>query len=126
MPSKTLSVLIAISVAVLLSACGTKLERPPIEVDYRKSLLGAGNIVQLENRTNEPIRELVVEIRSTAGTVSYEVAELGGFEMLEVGWKKLGGFQIPDDAEIEIRAKGYFLPLHIKLAETKTGKDGSR
>lgn len=119
--------LAAAAVALLLAqGCAAKFEAPPIECGYRPSFVGAGNILRLENRAQEPLREVVVEIRSATGEVSYEQAELGAFEVLEVGWKKLGGFEIPNDAKIEIRAKGFLLPLRVDLeASSANPEDGA-
>jgi hypothetical protein len=104
--------------AVLLAAsCAGKLEKPPIEITYRESFLGAGKILRLKNQTNQPLLELKVTIRSATGEVTYEEAELPGYEVLEVGWKKLGGFQVPDGAEVEVRAQGYLLPVSAELSE---------
>lgn len=116
MPKPFAQATTAFVVAVLLSAgCGAKLDKPPIECSYRPSLVGAGKILRLENRSNEVLREVRVEIRAGDDDVTYEQAEIGGYQVLEVGWKKLGGFEIPDDATIEIRAKGYWLPLRVEL-----------
>lgn len=125
-----------IAAAVLLTAgCGMKFEKPPIGCSYRPSLVGAGKILRLENRSDAPLREVEIEIRSgrssglysrTAHSVSYEEAEIGAHEVLEVGWKKLGGFEITDDAEIEVRAKGYLLPLRVELADSSGDQEGER
>lgn len=126
MPATRSTLRILAATAALLSlSCGVRLERPPIECSYRPSLVGAGNIVRLENRTNVPLRGLAVEIRSAAGEVGYEQAELGGFEVLELGWKKLGGYEIPDDATIEVRAQGHLLALECELAASEQRGDGA-
>lgn len=116
-PSRTASV--AIVLVALFWGCGAKLGRPPIECTYRKSLLGAGNILRLENQSHAALGGLRVEVRSADGDVIYEQAQLGSFEILEVGWKKLNGFEIPDDAVVVIRADGFLLPLRVELAASE-------
>lgn len=115
--------LLVVAAALLLPSCGTELEAPPIEITYRPSLLGAGNIVRLKNQSNQPLEELEITIRSTTGEVSYEEPQLAGFGEFEVGWKKLGGFEIPDGAEVEVKVKGYLLAASARL-ETTTDSDG--
>jgi hypothetical protein len=116
-----------LAVAVLLTAgCGMKFEKPPIECSFRPSLVGAGKILRLENRSDEPLRAVAVTIRTKKGKVTHSGAEIGAHQVLEVGWKKLGGFEISDDAEIEIRAKGYLLPLRVELADSDETQESER
>lgn len=112
---------------VFATGCGGKLEAPPVEVTHRESLLGAGRIVRIKNQTNEALFDVAVTIRTANGEVGYNQAELPGFETLEVGWKKLGGFEIPDGAEVEVKAEGYMLPVKAKLdaAKPNEGDGGS-
>ena len=118
-----------LAVALVLAAstgCGTKLERPPIEITYRQSLVGAGNIVRLKNQSDRPLHALEIKIRAASGDVAYHHDELPAYEVLEVGWKKLGGFEIPADARVEVRAKGYLLAVTAELgASAAAGKGGA-
>ena len=104
--------------------CNTKLEKPPVEVTFRESLVGAGKILQLKNQTNLPLHELEVTIESDSGEVGYQVPELAGYEVLEVGWKKLGGYEIPDGAKVEVRAKGYLLPVAVEIGRPAAAESG--
>lgn len=103
-----------------ITGCGAKLEAPPVEITYRESLLGAGNILRIKNLSSEPLSALEVTIRTAKGEVSYDQATLGPGEVLEVGWKKLNGFEIPNDAEIAVSAEGYMLATEATL---KDGED---
>ena len=49
------------------------------------------------------------------------VSEAQG-EVLEVGWKKLNGFEIPNDAEVAVTADGYMLPVEVVLDDNKGGE----
>ncbi|MFQ5527351.1 MAG: hypothetical protein ACE5GX_13945 [Thermoanaerobaculia bacterium] len=104
-------------------SCSGKLEAPPVEVTSRESLVGAGNIVRVKNQTNEPLFNVEVTIRAAKGEVAYREGELIGYETLEVGWKKLGGFEIPDDAEVRVRAEGYMLRKSVKLDASASGDE---
>ncbi len=108
--------LLALAVTIVAAGgCGTRFEAPPLEASYRQSLVGAGNILQLKNQSNEALLEVEVTIRAASGEVVYTEEKLAGYEVLEVGWKKLGGFEIPDDARIEVKARGYLLPVKVNL-----------
>lgn len=99
------------------------MEPPPVEVLQRPSLLGAGTIVQIRSTTNEALTEIEVTISSGDRTMKHTELRLGGYETVEIGWKKLGGWEIPDAAEIEVRAKGYLLPARARLVPESA--DGS-
>ena len=113
----------ALAVALSVTGCGLEMEPPPIEVLQRPSLLGAGTIVQIRSTTNEVLTEIEVTISSGDRTMKHTELRLAGYETVEIGWKKLGGWEIPDDAEIEVRAKGYLLPAKARLASESP--DGS-
>ena len=108
-----------------MGSCNTKLEKPPVEVTYRQSLVGAGKILQVKNQTNVPLREVEISIRSESGEVAYKEAEIPGYEVLEVGWKKLGGYEIPEGATVEVRAAGYLLPVNARVGAPADGENGS-
>ena len=106
----------AAALAVVLgSGCGA-LDEIPVEITFRDSLVGAGKIVQLENTSNEPLTEIEILVTAPEGeSRTFALAELGPFQTFELGWKKLGGWQIPLGAEVEVKAKGHLLPLRARL-----------
>lgn len=119
--------LLALGVALSLAACGTRLERPPIELGYRDSLIGAGKVLRIENTSNVPLTGLVIEITAPDGEErSFVQTELGGYDTLEVGWKKLGGWQVPAGAAVEIHCDGYLLAFEGRLPppDEGGGEDG--
>ena len=76
-------------------------------------------IVQRESpptRPVEPLTEIEVTIRAENREIRHTELRLAGYQTVEIGWKKLGGWKIPDEAEIEVRAAGYLLPLRAQLA----------
>ena len=92
----------------VLIACDGVLEPPPVALSSRESLVGAGRIVQVENTSSEPLTELVVTFRSAAGEErTFSLPQLDGFGTVEIGWKKLGGWQIEPGTEIEVRSAGF-------------------
>ena len=110
-------VLPAVLLATALGACGTKLQAPPIELSSRESLIGAGVILQIRNTANEPLAGLEVEITAPDGTTRHFVQDsVDGYSTVEVGWKKLGGWQIPEGSKVEIRADGYLRAVTASLA----------
>ncbi len=89
-------------------ACSKAIDPPPIEITFRESLLAAGKIVQVKNTSNEPIEEIEVVLKAPNGDERRFVQEsLDGYGAFEVGWKKLGGWEIPPGTEVEVRVKGY-------------------
>lgn len=115
----------AIVAGCLAGACNTKLEEPPLEITYRESLVGAGKILQVKNQSNLPLHEVEITIRSKSGEVEYKETELPGYEVLEVGWKKLGGYEIPAGATIEVTAQGFLLPVTAEIAAAASGDPAS-
>ncbi len=103
---------------VALAAVGcNQVSAPPIELSYRESLVGAGKVVQIENTSNEALLGLAVEIIAPEGeTRTFTLDELAGYGSIEIGWKKLGGWQIPEGADVKVSAEGFFLPFEGKLA----------
>lgn len=89
-------------------ACSKVIGPPPVEITFRESLLAAGKIVQVKNTSNEPIAEIEVTLTAPNGEERRFVQEsLDGYDAFEVGWKKLGGWEIPPGAEVRVRVKGY-------------------
>ncbi len=109
--------LLAVLLATLLGACSTKFEAPPIELSSRESLIGAGVILQIRNTASEPLAGLEVEITAPDGTTRHFVQDtVDGHSTVEVGWKKLGGWKIPAESKVEIRADGYLRAVTATLA----------
>lgn len=114
--SSQLSLLAVAASLLALFACSGKLEKPPVEVLERESLLGAGKIIQIRSTTNEELSEIEVTIKAEDREMRHTELRLGGYQTVEIGWKKLGGWQIPETAEIEVRVAGYLLPVRSRLA----------
>ena len=90
------------------AACSKVIEPPPIEVTFRESLLAAGKIVQIKNTSNEPLAEIEVTLTAPGGDERRFLQEsLDGYDGFEVGWKKLGGWEIPAGTEVKVRVEGY-------------------
>jgi hypothetical protein len=109
------ALLLALAVGVAATACGGHLSQPPVEVLQRPSLVGAGVIVQIKSTTSEPLTEIEITISGDDREITHREDALAGYETLEIGWKKLGGWEIPEDAQIEVRASGYLLPARVRL-----------
>jgi hypothetical protein len=104
--------------AVSLAGCGQlgQLGSPPVEVLYRDSLLGQGLIVQVKNTSDAALEEVTVDVRGPEGERrSFTEASVEGFGVLEVGWKRLGGWQIPAGSTVTVRARGYLLPARSEI-----------
>jgi len=94
--------------AALLWGCGVEVTDPPIEVHSRDSLIGAGRIIQVSNTSNQALSKIEVQIESPAGEERrFTHDTLEGFETLEIGWKRLGGWEIPTGADVTVRCEGY-------------------
>ena len=104
--------LVLLALAALASvACSKAIDPPPIEITFRESLLAAGLIVQVKSTSNEPIEEVEVTLEAPNGDERKFVQEsLEGYGGFEVGWKKLGGWEIPAGTRVEVRVKGYLRP----------------
>ena len=102
--------------ALAAGACSQSFDPPPIEVSYRDSLLAAGKIVQIKNTSNEPLERIEVTLTAPGGDERQFVQEsLEGYGMFELGWKKLGGWEIPAGTEVKVRAKGYLRSLRSSI-----------
>ncbi len=103
-----------------LCSC-SRLEAPPLEVQYRESIVGLGKIVRITNRNVEALSRLEVRIENPNGDVkNYELASIAAGETVELGWKKLDGFQVEAGAEVAIRSEGYALPYQAELDVTES------
>lgn len=103
---------LVLSAAIAALACSNSFEPPPIEIGHRESLIAAGQIVQVKNTSNEPIQKIEVTLTAPGGDERKFVQEaLDGYGMFEVGWKKLGGWEIPPGTEVEVRVEGYLRPV---------------
>ena len=106
----------ALLLPLLALGCGVALEAPPIELAYRDSLVGAGKILRIKNTSSETLTDLRIEIAAEGhGERSFTQESLGGYQTLEVGWKKLGGWEVPAGAEVSIRCAGYLLSFSGEL-----------
>jgi hypothetical protein len=107
---------------VALTACSGALEGPPVDIVYRDSLVGIGKIVRITNTSDTTLVNLDIRLENPNGDVkNHTVPSLAAGETLELGWKKLDGFQIAVGAEVSVRAKGFGLPALAELAETTPG-----
>ena len=107
----------ALVLALALAGCDLSLGAPPIELSIRDSLVGAGVILQIENSGSEALTGLEVEITAPDGTQRHFTQDVvDSYATVEIGWKKLGGWQIPGGSEVEIRADGYLRPLAATIA----------
>lgn len=95
-------------IAVLCTLLACTVEPPPLTVTSRDSLVGAGKIVQLENTSSEPLTEVQVLFRAPGGEErTYRLPQLDGFAKVEIGWKKLGGWQIEPGTELIVSSDGF-------------------
>ncbi len=102
--------------ALLLVGCGQTLKPPPLGVAHRESLLGAGRILQITNTSEEPLTCPQVRIETPAGDVkTHHLGVLASGELVELGWKKLGGFEITPGAEVTFECEGYLRPLAVTI-----------
>jgi len=108
--------------SLLLIGCGQTLKPPPLEVTHRESLLGAGRILQITNSGEDSLTCPQVRIETSAGDVkNYNLGLLASGALVELGWKKLGGFEITPGTEVTFECDGYLRPLVVSL-DTSTGK----
>ncbi len=113
LPNKRL-ILVTLLLGTL--ACGGLTEPPPLELSYRDSLMGAGKIVQIKSLHTEPLKDLVVTLKNPAGeSRDYKQVSLAPNEAFEIGWKKLGGWEIVEGTEIEVRCEGFGRPFAGKV-----------
>lgn len=106
MPTSRLFAVLAVVLA--LTACKRSFEPPPVEISFRESFVGAGKIVQVTNTSNTVLERVEVRIVAPDGSErTFLQEEIDAYDMLEVGWKKLGGWQVPAGAEVEVNCDGY-------------------
>ncbi len=88
-----------------------------MEVQYRDSLVGIGKIVRITNQHSEALTEVLVRIENPNGDVkNHTIATLDRGGTIELGWKKLDGFEVEVGAEVALRCVGYALPLIVELS----------
>jgi hypothetical protein len=93
---------------IVTFGCNVSIEKPPIEVAHRDSLIGAGKIIQVKNTSNETLEKIEIRISSPSGEErTYTEETLGAYETFELGWKRLGGWEIQSGFEVSVRCKGY-------------------
>ena len=106
-------------------ACSKAVDPPPIEITFRESLIAAGKIVQIKNTSNEPIDGIEVTLTAPNGDERRFVQEsLDGYGAFEIGWKKLGGWEIPPGTEVEVRVKGYLRPARGSIPVEALAAEG--
>ena len=99
--------------------CSAALEAPPVDIAYRESLVGIGKIVRITNKAETALTAIEVRIENTNGDIkNYSTPSLAAGETLELGWKKLDGFQIEIGSEVTLRAEGFVLPVIAELTES--------
>ena len=109
-----LSLLLSLLLGV---GCSGALEAPPVDIAYRESLVGIGKIVRITNQAETALSALEVRIKNPNGDVkNYTLPSLAAGETLELGWKKLDGFQVEIGAEVSLRAEGFGLPYLAELS----------
>lgn len=108
---------LSLTLGLLVTAAGCgRFQAPPLELSFRDSLVGAGKIVRIENTSNQALTGVEVTISAPSGeSRTFSQDELGGYQTLEIGWKKLGGWQVPLGAKVEIGADGYLLAFKGRL-----------
>ncbi len=112
-------ILLTLAVLAAATGCG-RFQAPPVELSFRDSLVGAGKIVRIENTSNEALTGVEVTISAPSGeSRTFSRKELGGYQTLEIGWKKLGGWQVPLGARVEVGADGYFLAFKGQLPDAE-------
>lgn len=112
---------------LLVAGCSGALEAPPVDIAYRESLVGIGKIVRITNQAETALSALEVRIENPNGDVkNYTTPSLAAGQTLELGWKKLDGFQVELGAEVSLRAEGFGLPYLAELsAEAGAGASAS-
>lgn len=110
------AVAVSLSLCLVVVACGSALEAPPVKVTYRDSLVGIGKILQITNASQELVENLELRIENPNGDVkNHSIPALGAGLAIEVGWKKLDGFEVAEGASVSLRAEGYGLPFQAEL-----------
>ena len=92
--------------ALLTTACELT---PPVSVSMRESMVGQGQVIRVTNTSEKTLEEIRIRVTDPDSGESREhfAASLGPGALLEVGWLKLEGWQVPEDAEIAVTAKGH-------------------
>ena len=88
---------------------------PPVSVSYRKSFVGKGIVLNVQNDATEYMREIVVRVKRHGDVIAtHGLAErLAPGDALNVGWMELGGVQLQRHDEVEVYAKGYTCCKHV-------------
>lgn len=110
-------ILLLTALALVVSACSGSLSPPPIDVEFRDSLVDLGEIARLTNTSKRPLSNVRVKVKNPDDDVKhYTVESLAPGDTVEVGWKKLEGFRIERGARLTLRCDGYLLPKIVQLA----------
>jgi hypothetical protein len=109
----------AAGLVLALVGCGMAFEAPPLRVEERESLLGAGRIVRVQNTSDETLTGIRVRITAPSGDErTYTHERLEGYAVFEVGWKKLGGWEVPAASQVEVKCAGFLLSVKAELPES--------
>jgi len=121
-PTSAAVLLLSLALAV---GCSGALEAPPVDIAYRDSLVGIGKIVRITNKAETALTAIEIRIENPNGDVkNYSTPSLAAGETLELGWKKLDGFQVELGSQVSLRAAGFVLPSLAELAESEAGGRG--
>ena len=110
----------AAGLVLALVGCGLAFEAPPLQVEQRESLLGAGRIVRVQNTSDQTLTGIRVRITAPSGDErTYTHERLEGYAVFEVGWKKLGGWEVPAASRVEVKCAGFLLAVRARLPDSK-------
>ena len=89
-------------------------------------MIGAGKIVQISNTSNEPLSTVEIQIEAPTGEERrFTQDTLEEFATLEIGWKKLGGWEIPTGAEVTVRCEGFLGSVKATVPAGEVSGSGS-
>ena len=85
---------------------------PPLNTTFRRSYIGIGIVMVVENKSNEVLYDLKARIKHESGNVTdVDVADtLKPADTKELGWMQLNGGVLEVGEQISIYAKGYPAP----------------
>lgn len=110
-------ILLILTLAFTLSSCEKSALPPPVKVSYRKSMVGAGMVLQIQNDSSHHLYNVKVigrnfEEVSSASVIASKHLPPGG--ITEVGWLEFVGWTPRSGETMEIYADDYITP-HISI-----------
>lgn len=105
---------IVVLVLVVLYLFFNKSPIPPnIQVDFRGSLIGAGKVMMLSNRSGDHYYNVRVKIRGSKGDSASVIADsdLAPSETSEVGWLQFGNWVVEPGETVYISTDSNPIPL---------------